>query len=84
MTEAPILTEQEILAAARAIRELQTLRGLQAHPSALGGKITLQGGGSTIILPMEVDEFAAVIALLIERHTVVVASLGVTPEVVPA
>jgi hypothetical protein len=73
------LTESEVLAAARSIRELQSLR--VAAKGAAPAKIEMDGRSTHWSIPLEPDEFQAVLALLIERHTIVLASLGITPDV---
>jgi hypothetical protein len=70
----PKLTEREVLAAARSIRELQALRSIKPGPYA--PKIAI--GSHTI--PLEPEELEAVVALLIERHTTMITSLGITPD----
>ena len=78
------MTEREILAAARSVRELRALRDIQQQIGTTGkGRIGMSNMGYEAI-PLETDEFQAVIALLIERHATMIASLGITPDVVPA
>lgn len=75
------LTEAEVLAAARSIRELEVLRQLQEN-TMLPARIAIKGSIAGIdSIPLEQDEFQAVVALLIERHTTLIASLNIEPKV---
>lgn len=75
------LTEAEVLAAARSIRELEVLRTLKDN-TVLPARLTIKGSVAGIdSIPLEQDEFQAVIALLIERHTTLIASLNIEPKV---
>lgn len=78
----PRLTEREILAAARSIRELEPLRLIQNEERRLPARITISGSYAGIdSIPLERDEFDAILALLIERHTSVISSLNIEPKV---
>ncbi|MGH6746404.1 hypothetical protein [Novosphingobium sp.] len=80
-TDKERLTEAEVLAAARSIRELEVLRQLQEN-TVLPARITIKGSIAGIdSIPLEQDEFQAVVALLIERHTTMIASLNIEPKV---
>ena len=55
---------------AERVRDDLSLHGLSRH-------------GHQTQLNLCTDEVDAILALLIERHTVVISSLGITPDVVP-
>lgn len=83
MVDDRTLTEREVLAAARTIRELEALRRVQGRTGA--GKIVLRSAVDGISeIQLEADEVEGVIALLIERHTSVLTGLNILPERTPA
>lgn len=79
MTDDRTLTEAEVLEAARAIRELQALRRLATYNG--GGTIKIDGVVSGLSsIPMTANEFQAVLALLMERHALLLAGLNIELE----
>lgn len=65
------LTEDEVFAAARSIVELKNLRALQNHNAT--GTINVRGTSYGLMS----DEVDAILALLIERHSVLITGLGI-------
>lgn len=68
------LTEREVVAAARSIEQLRALRQTSGHDKT--GAL----GIATTTFALTTDEVDACLALLIERHTGFIASLGIVPD----
>lgn len=70
------ITERELILGACSVRELEKLRLLQdhAHGATIKLPVTLHGMSELTIMDVE---FQAIIALLIERHSVFLGGLDV-------
>jgi len=76
------ITERELIAASNSVKALRSLRQLQgAIDRNACAQVRIQSPKGSTELPLFDDELEAVVALLIERHSVFLAGLDVELEV---
>lgn len=75
------ITERELTAAANSVAALRSLRALRVTVDrATHSQIRIHSPNGSTELPLFNDELEAVVALLIERHSVFLAGLDVELE----